>query len=79
MSESYQYGDFDSRSPAVAVAYAVAEADGVEPTELPPLGETIDPNAVNQCIEDESFSGQIQFEYAGYDVSVNSHGVIHLA
>jgi len=54
---------------------AVAETTGVDPLELPPLYETIDPETLNALVTDSEFgqSGSlniVRFAYAGYMVAV---------
>lgn len=46
---------------------AVAAADGVTETELPPLYETIDPDALNTVVQDGT---TVSFDYAGYRVEI---------
>jgi hypothetical protein len=65
-----------------AVVDAVADAEGVEPTELPPLFSAIDPDALDalfQPASDETVvTGSVRFRYAGYDVNVNEDGSVVL-
>lgn len=51
------------------VIYAVANADGVAPTDLAPLYDTIDPDALDSLFESDS-AGTIAFTYEGHDVVV---------
>ncbi|WP_276256725.1 HalOD1 output domain-containing protein [Halomontanus rarus] len=71
--------DRDSEdTPVFAVVLAVADASGVDPLELPPLGDTIDPDALNELFmaRSESTVAKVTFEYAGYDVTVRGDGEI---
>lgn len=51
------------------VVYAVANADGVDPIDLDPLYETIDPEALDALFEGTT-EGTIKFTYEGHDVVV---------
>lgn len=70
-----------SSSPSVAVVERVAALDDVDPTELEPLFETIDPEALDGLVEsttDSEESGlQVRFEYQGYEVTVTADGEVH--
>ncbi|MEY7848436.1 HalOD1 output domain-containing protein [Natrarchaeobius sp. A-rgal3] len=52
----------------------VAKLDDVDPVVLPPLYETIDPDALSsvfaQTRRGTVRSGRVEFRYAGYDVTV---------
>lgn len=81
-----------TRTPAVAVIEAVAAASGrcVRPRrdpagddgqdELPPLHETIDPDALNALVDSPGAAGRsavtVEFVYCGYDVTVDGTGQV---
>ncbi|PSP57463.1 hypothetical protein BRC82_00495 [Halobacteriales archaeon QS_1_67_19] len=73
---------FDDDEPLSSrVVSAVAAARGVDATELPPLYEAIDPDALNRLFqpaaaEDRRGPGRIVFEVADCDVEVQSGGAI---
>ena len=48
---------------------AVADANGVDPTELEPLYDTIDPEALDALFK-PGVDGMITFTYEGHDVVV---------
>lgn len=56
-------------SPSEAVVLGVAQRSGDDPTDLPTLYDVIDPEALDTLIQ-TSRSCTIEFEYAGYHVSV---------
>ncbi|NHN48422.1 hypothetical protein G9464_12575 [Halostella sp. JP-L12] len=65
----------DSQPVSQTVVLAVAEATGDDPLELPPLFDTIDPDALNKLFDSSAFGadgreGQVEFTYAGCDVTV---------
>lgn len=51
------------------IVEGIAEAESVDPLELPPLGETIDTDAL-QTVVDSTETVRVEFEYAGYDIRV---------
>lgn len=64
--------------PSTAVVEAVATARAVDPTELPPLNDHIDPDALDQLVQETS-SVQVSFVYDGADVFVTSDGAIRVS
>ena len=68
--------------PSQAVSERVAACEGVDLTELVPLYEAIDPEALNRLVETSRSTDsalRIEFTYPGYDVTVTGDGVVHLA
>ena len=70
-------------SPSEAVIDAVANAEGVEPTDLRPLYDALDPDALDSLFQprghaSRSTRGQITFEYHGYEVHVDESGQVTL-
>jgi hypothetical protein len=61
----------------VAIVEAVAAATNEEMTDLPPLQETIEANALNTLLARQS-SVAVSFQYAGTDVSVTGDGSIEV-
>ena len=64
-----------------AIVNRVANAEGVEATELTPLYTAIDPDALDALVGGHGRSAsslKIEFSYQGYDVTVTGEGVIHL-
>lgn len=67
-----------------AVVAAVAAVTDRDPTALPPLYGTVDPEALDALVgpadDDQSTAGvQVGFEYAGTDVTAASSGRIFVA
>lgn len=57
------------------VIHAVAEHSGTDPTDLPPLYEAVDPDALDALFgptaaDDTREGGEVSFIYAGYRVRV---------
>lgn len=66
---------------STTVITAVARVAAVDPTELPPLFEYIDPDALDRLLGDDigtptRFNGYLTFDYASYSVTVHSDGEI---
>ena len=52
-----------------AVVATVADRADADPTDLPPLYDAIDPDALDAIFRDGR-PGRVSFEYAGYEVTV---------
>ena len=66
------------RDPTVAVAEAIAEAQGCDPVDLPPLFDTIDTDALNGLLR--SAPGvEVTFSHAGYAVTATGRGELDVA
>ncbi|WP_135306018.1 HalOD1 output domain-containing protein [Haloarcula amylovorans] len=59
------------------VVQQVATTTNSDITELPPLHDTINPNALETTVEQMS-GGRISFGYAGHEVTVDEKGAISL-
>lgn len=68
-------------TPSTAVIYAIAEREGVDPTDLDrPLYEVLDPEAMDALFsESDSSVGQLQFRYLGYEVRLTSNGSVQVS
>lgn len=77
-------GKMDELEPSDHVITAVAEREGVDPTELhQPLDDVIDPEALNAIFSDRMDGGRrdggrVVFEYVGYVVTVETDGSVSL-
>lgn len=56
-----------------AVVMAVADAKDVEPTELRPLNDVVDPDALDTLFQNGT-TGELTFEYEGHHVVVTDDG-----
>lgn len=68
----------DYCSPAERIIHSVAEQTNTDPLELPLLYKTIDTDALDAFLT-KAETGEIQFQYAGQTVSVESGGEVHLS
>jgi len=68
-----------SRSVTEQIVQAVADAEGVPPTKLTPLGEVIDPDVLNNLFSPSSETPkELQCEYEGYTVVIEEDTTIRL-
>ncbi len=66
---------------STTLALAVADLEGVEPTALDPLAYATDPETLDSLVAentDGAVSGDVSFEFAGYDVTVHPCGYAEL-
>ena len=83
-SETYRTEfNFVSRTVSEAVISAVAHVRECDPLDLPPLFQTIDPDALDSVFapmngRSRQNEASIEFEYANYTVTVNCHGTVEL-
>lgn len=66
---------------SAAIVEAVADREDCNPTEIEPLYDAINPDALNALFFDSAQSssrinGEISFEYCGYLINVTSDGRI---
>lgn len=66
----------DHESAVAAVVRAVAAVDGVRQVDLPPLGEAIEPDALNRTVRSLREGGFVMFPYAGYAVVAHATGEV---
>lgn len=64
--------------PATEIIEAVGRAKGVDPLELDPLYEEVDPGAINDLITRSGETVRVEFEYEGYTVLVRGDGRIQV-
>lgn len=68
------------RSLSTTVVLAVSRARGVEPTELPPLAEVIDPDALDALFAPDGrealLDARVRFEFADRTVCVRRDGEV---
>lgn len=59
------------------VVEAVADYTDTDMLELPPLYDSVDPDALNKLIRSASDS-HVTFEYAGYRITIDTQGAIQI-
>lgn len=62
-------------SVADSVVTEVADLAGVDPLDLPALFDRIDPDALDSLV-DGLDNGEVEFDYAGFEVVVDSSGTV---
>ena len=61
------------------VVGTVADAEDAEPTELSPLYEAIDPDALDSLVEGSDDDLCIDFECCGYDITVTGAETVEIS
>jgi hypothetical protein len=76
-TRTHRFRHGDEESVTASVALAVAEVDGVDPTEMEPLYTTVDP-ALLDALDATGYANtaDVTFNYHGYRVRVDSDGDI---
>lgn len=70
-------GDWQTHErPSTAVVVAVADAIGVQQTELPVLNDTVDGDALDMLLEHTDEPVDVTFEYADATVYISSTGTL---
>jgi hypothetical protein len=74
----------EAASPSTEVVRRVASEAGVDPIDLPPLYEAVDPDALDRFLESvdgttPTVSEAVRFRYAGYHVAVEADGAVALS
>ncbi|MFT4958494.1 MAG: hypothetical protein ACI9PP_002126 [Halobacteriales archaeon] len=67
----------EHRRPSMAVIDAVAAELSVDPVDMGPLADEIDPDALNDLV-DSMDSGRITFPFEGFEVTVDSDGEVSI-
>lgn len=78
MSQMQAVTETRSRPVPERIVTAVADAMDVEPTDLTPLYDTIDPDSLAAVLASESVD-RVDFSYHGFDVTAHSDGRVELA
>lgn len=76
---SFEWTEYES--PTVAVISAVSAVENTPPDELPPLSDSLDPDAINAIIEaTDSSDGTVSvtFTYCNYEVVLFQRGELRL-
>jgi len=70
----------EADSPSQFIVQRIAEATDREVTQLPPLYDTVDPDALDDLlssIDNDNSSFSIKFSYAGQQVSIEAGGSVN--
>ncbi|MBX0288217.1 HalOD1 output domain-containing protein [Haloarcula salinisoli] len=60
---------------AMAILRAVATAENIDPQSLGPLGDVVDPEALERFLDDPDSAAHVTFSYAGHRVVVTDEAV----
>lgn len=72
--EMCRYTIEEDKPLSLAVIECIAEVDGGDPETLPPLYESIDPEALNSLFRNRS-TGEVTFTYLDYEITVTSDAI----
>ena len=64
--------------PLFAILDAVADSEGVDVLELPPLGHVIDTDALSTVLSDASGPVAVSFRYEGSEITVDDAGRVQI-
>jgi len=70
--------DGSGAAASMRVVRRVARETGADTAELPPLYDSIDPDALDAVVESAATTS-VTFTYAGYDVTVDADGTVSTA
>lgn len=76
MTTTTSMDDLSANSVSEAVVLALAGVRDVDHLELSPLGESVNPFALDMLFEDDSFAGNVTLQYEESEISVTSDGDI---
>ncbi|ADB63537.1 hypothetical protein Htur_4765 (plasmid) [Haloterrigena turkmenica DSM 5511] len=80
VSTTVEWEAGSEKTPVYAVVSAVAEAEGVDRIDLPPLYNAIDSEALNDLFTSDSGAvSSVEFQYAGYSVVVRGEGTVEVS
>ncbi|WP_123537847.1 HalOD1 output domain-containing protein [Halosimplex salinum] len=71
-----RYESDDTTETSMAVVEAVAAATETEPTEMPPLARSVDPDALDTLFASADGPIDLSFRYGGVTVTLECGGVI---
>ncbi|MBX0325276.1 hypothetical protein EGH21_19810 [Halomicroarcula sp. F13] len=83
MAQRVRYVREGDASPSIAVIQAVSGCEDVDESELPPLHDTIDTDALDALFTSwpnpsAQLDGHVRFQYCEYTVNVHSDGYLTL-
>lgn len=64
----------DTSDAILQIAQEIAALENVEPTDLPPISDSVDPDALSRLVESGDDSLSVKFSYLEYDICVNRDG-----
>lgn len=75
--------DDGNHSTSEIIIFAVAQVSDEKPTDLQPLGEVIDPDALDTLFDrssrDSMGDAHLSFEYEEYEITIFNHGRITIS
>lgn len=82
-ADGFTYGGEHFSRVTVAVVTGVARSTGADPLELPPLYDTLDPDALNTLFDGARKRGEsdrlrVTFDYEGCEVTITGDGTVSI-
>lgn len=62
----------------VRILEEIATREGIDPTRLPPMAESIDPDSLARLVDHAAVPITVSFGYYGYDVRVSADGRVSI-
>lgn len=78
MTTTTSMDDLSANGASEAVILALSRARDVDNLELSPLGESVNPLALDVLLEDDSFAGNVTLQYEESEITVTSDGDISI-
>jgi hypothetical protein len=66
-------------TPVNDIVQTIAADAGRDPTELPPIYDAIDPDALSRFVESANDDASLEFQYCGNVVTVSGSGAVETA
>lgn len=67
--------EYAQNSPSLRIVAAVSDAIDADPTSIPPLYDTVDPEALDRLLDAET-AIEVVFEYEGHAVEITGDGTV---
>ncbi|PSP55182.1 hypothetical protein BRC82_06635 [Halobacteriales archaeon QS_1_67_19] len=78
MDQHFSEGVDADRAPSQRVVDAVTAATDADPTEMEPLHDVVDPDALDQLFAKAETAGYVEFPYADCTVTVRPSGEVEV-
>lgn len=76
--DSAEHSDWGPMMPSTAIIKTVAARADVSPQALPPLYESVDPDALDRLFVSSGDKTTVSIDYAGYEVVVTGDGRVQV-
>jgi len=66
-------------APSTAIVRVLSTISNTRPEQLPPLYDSIDPDALDILFSNKQSNGAVKFCHSGFRIRITSNGEIHIA